>query len=371
MNRKPKILISGGGTGGHVFPAISIAHALKQMAPGAEILFVGAEGRMEMEKVPAAGFRIVGLPVRGFHRKEVWKNVHTLVKLARSLNQADSLLREFAPDVVVGVGGYASGPVLRKAQARGIPTLIQEQNSFAGLTNKWLAARAQKICVAWEGMEKYFPSDRILVTGNPVRQDIIDMEGKKEEGLSVFNFRENSPVVLVLGGSQGARTINRAVLAGYRSLLDAGYQLLWQTGSLYLDTVRKETGKKIPDGMVITDFIARMDLAYAVAGMIVSRAGAGTLSELCLAGKPAILVPSPNVAGDHQTRNAMALVNRKAARMIPDAETEKTLIKSCLGLLADKVAREELAVNIKKMARPEAARQIAKEVLKLVKTEKE
>ncbi|HDJ32733.1 MAG TPA: UDP-N-acetylglucosamine--N-acetylmuramyl-(pentapeptide) pyrophosphoryl-undecaprenol N-acetylglucosamine transferase, partial [Bacteroidetes bacterium] len=196
MNRKPKILISGGGTGGHVFPAISIAHALKQMAPGAEILFVGAEGRMEMDKVPAAGYRIVGLPVSGFHRKEVWKNVHTMLKLARSLSRADSVLREFAPDVVVGVGGYASGPVLRRAQAREIPTLIQEQNSYAGLTNKWLASRARKICVAWEGMEKYFPADKILITGNPVRQDIIDLEGKKEEGLSVFGFRASSPVVL-------------------------------------------------------------------------------------------------------------------------------------------------------------------------------
>ncbi|RPH33079.1 MAG: undecaprenyldiphospho-muramoylpentapeptide beta-N-acetylglucosaminyltransferase [Bacteroidales bacterium] len=361
-----KIIVSGGGTGGHIFPAISIANALKEIQPDVEILFVGAEGKMEMEKVPNAGYKIVGLPVAGFQRKLSLKTFTFFWKLFKSMMKARKVLKEFKPDALVGVGGYASGPMLKTAQKKGIPTLIQEQNSYAGVTNRLLAKKAQTICVAYEGMEKYFPADKIIMTGNPVRQDLVNLESKKEEALKYFDVPEGQKVILVLGGSLGAKTLNRSLM-GY--MKEIGEQqditLIWQTGKLYHADIKKELEGFDAKNVRLYDFITRMDLAFSISDLIVSRAGAGTISELCLVGKPTILIPSPNVTEDHQTKNAQALVKKNAAVMIDDLSAPKELVVVAFELLKNVERSAELSRNILALALPNAARVIAEKVLKL------
>lgn len=364
MSRHKKIIISGGGTGGHIFPAISIANALKKIDSGIEILFVGAEGRMEMEKVPAAGYRIIGLPVAGFYRSLSLRNFQVIAKLMRSLLKARKVLKEFQPDVVVGVGGYASGPVLRQAGRMNIPTLIQEQNSYAGVTNKLLAKRASVICTAYEGMEKYFPAEKIIITGNPVRQSYENLKTVKEEALSFFRLSKEKPVVLVLGGSLGAGSINNSLSSNIEKMKSSEVQWLWQTGKYYFENVNALVSVSFSDNINVHDFINRMDYAYAAADIIVSRAGAGTISELCLVGKPVILIPSPNVAEDHQTKNARALSDRNAAVFIADKDAS-TLVDEAVKLITDNHKREELSGNIALMAKKEADIRIAEEVIKL------
>jgi UDP-N-acetylglucosamine--N-acetylmuramyl-(pentapeptide) pyrophosphoryl-undecaprenol N-acetylglucosamine transferase len=363
--RHKRIIISGGGTGGHIFPAISVANALRRMDPGTEILFVGAEGRMEMEKVPAAGYKIVGLPIRGFSRSLTPKNIQVLFRLFRSLLMAKKIIREFEPDVVVGVGGYASGPVLKQASKMGIPTLIQEQNSYAGVTNKLLAKKASVICVAYDGMEKYFPAAKIIKTGNPVRQNFDNINTLKNEALNFFRLKKDVPVVLVLGGSLGAGTINKSLSDNIAKIRDTGIQWLWQTGKIYFESVNTLLTGSPCENIVAVDFINRMDYAFAAADVIISRAGAGTISELCLVGKPVILVPSPNVAEDHQTKNALALTYRNAAIMISDRDALSRLVDEAIRLISDLKEREELSSNIKSMADRDADIRIADEVLKL------
>jgi UDP-N-acetylglucosamine--N-acetylmuramyl-(pentapeptide) pyrophosphoryl-undecaprenol N-acetylglucosamine transferase len=366
LQRPERIIISGGGTGGHIFPAISIANALRKINPDIEILFVGADGRMEMEKIPAAGYTIVGLPVAGLQRRFTLKNITVLVKLFRSLGKAKKVIREFKPDVVVGVGGYASGPVLRQAGRMGIPTLIQEQNSYAGVTNKLLAKRASSICVAYDGMEKYFPAEKIIKTGNPVRQNFDNLKSLENEALSFFNLKNEFPVVLVLGGSLGAGSINNSLSENINKLRDSDCQWLWQTGKHYFENVKALVSLSFSDNISVHGFINRMDYAYAAADIIVSRAGAGTISELCLVGKPVILVPSPNVAEDHQTRNARALSEREAAILITDSQAVNTLVDEAIRLISDKTKRDLLSENIVKMADRDADVRIAEEVLKLI-----
>jgi len=367
MNRQrhKKIIISGGGTGGHIFPAISVANALRRIDAGTEILFVGALGRMEMEKVPEAGYRIIGLPVEGFKRKLTLKNINVLLKFFRSLRMAKKILGEFGPDVVVGVGGYASGPVLRQAGLMGIPTLIQEQNSYAGVTNKLLARKASVICVAYEGMAKYFPGDKIIMTGNPVRQNLDNLQNLKKEAISFFNLRSDQPVVLVLGGSLGAGSINHSLTENIAKLGNSGCQWLWQTGKYYYENVNERVSLSGFDNIVVNDFINRMDYAFAAADIIVSRAGAGTISELCLVGKPVILVPSPNVAEDHQTRNALALSQKGAAVLIPDSLAAESLADEAIKLISDLNKRNLLSGNISKLAERNADIRIAEEVIRL------
>ena len=330
-----RVIISGGGTGGHIFPAISIANALRKIDPGIEILFVGAEGRMEMEKIPAAGYKIIGLPVTGIQRRFTLKNIKVLMKLLKSLNMAKKVIKEFKPDVVVGVGGYASGPVLRKAGKMGIPTLIQEQNSYAGLTNRLLAKRASRICVAYDGMEKYFPAEKIIKTGNPVRQNFDNLKNLQYEALAFFNLKKSFPVILVLGGSLGAGSINKGLSENINLLRDSDCQWLWQTGKHYYENIKALVSLSFSENISVHSFINRMDYAYAAADIIVSRAGAGTISELCLVGKPVILVPSPNVAEDHQTKNAKALSEKEAAVLIPDNQTIKSLVCEAVKLVSD------------------------------------
>ncbi len=365
LQKHKKIIISGGGTGGHIFPAISIANALRRMDPGTEILFVGAEGRMEMDKVPASGYKIKGLPVAGFYRSLTPKNLIVLYKLIESLFLARGIIRDFKPDVVVGVGGYVSGPVLRQAGRLGIPTLIQEQNSYAGVTNKLLARKASVICVAYDGMEKYFPAEKIIKTGNPVRQTYDNLENLHDEALSFFSLDKNSPVILVLGGSLGAGTINKSLSGNIQKMTDSGYQWLWQTGKLYYENVNALVNLSSCKAISVHDFINRMDYAFAAADIIVSRAGAGTISELCLVGKPVILVPSPNVAEDHQKRNAEALCIRDAAIMVQDSEALDNLVDEAIKLVSDRKRRSVLSENIKAMADREADVRIANEILKL------
>jgi len=360
-----RIIISGGGTGGHIFPALSIANALKIIDPKTEILFVGAQGRMEMEKVPAAGYKIIGLPVEGLKRKLTLQNFRVLLNLLKSLRMAKRILRDYNPDVVVGVGGYASGPVLRKAAAAGIPTLIQEQNSYAGLTNRLLARKAARICVAYDNMDRYFPEDKIVFTGNPVRADIAHNKNLRKNALLHFGLKENKKIVLVLGGSLGSATINNSVLAGLDSLSEKGYQLVWQTGRYYFDKMRHASSHYANESIKVMGFIDRMDMAYSIADVIVSRAGAGTISELCIAAKPAVLVPSPNVAEDHQTKNAMALKNKNAAIMISDEDAEEELIMEVIAIANDIERSELLVKNIKQLAIYDSDRRIAEEVLKL------
>jgi UDP-N-acetylglucosamine--N-acetylmuramyl-(pentapeptide) pyrophosphoryl-undecaprenol N-acetylglucosamine transferase len=367
-NIKNRIIISGGGTGGHVFPAIAIAGALKERKPDVEILFVGAENRLEMEKIPEAGFRIKGLPVEGFKRKLSIYNIRVIIKLFRSLSMARNIIKEFDPDVVVGVGGYASGPVLRSAAAMGIPTLIQEQNSFAGITNKLLSRKASRICVAFDGMEKFFPSDKIVKTGNPVRKEIKNVRSAefRSEGYEYFNLNGNSDTLLILGGSLGARTINQGVMKNIGQIKDSGIQILWQCGKYYYPGAKQSIEDSGTRNIILKDFISRMELAYAVSDVIISRAGAITISELCHAGKPAILVPSPNVAEDHQTRNAMALVEKSAAICLADNEAEQNMIPVALELLKDKERMRTMSVNISSLVIEDSAGRIAEEVLRLM-----
>lgn len=378
-NKAPRIIISGGGTGGHIFPAVSIANAIRELCPEAEILFVGAEGRMEMQRVPDAGYRIIGLPVAGFDRQHLWRNFSVILKLLRSQWKARKIIKEFRPQVAVGVGGYASGPTLKTAGMMGIPTLIQEQNSYAGVTNKLLAQKADRICVAYEGMEKFFPSEKILLTGNPVRQSLLDNQITRETAASAFGFNPNLKTVLVLGGSLGARTINQTLAAGL-ALMKAHpeVQFIWQTGKIYIDQVKAAitafTGEAVRNARVgsipnlyVMDFIKNMNNAYTLADLVISRAGAGSISEFCLLGKPVILVPSPNVAEDHQTKNALALVNKDAALYVKDAEAQEKLLDTALETVADDELLKQLSVNIAKLALPDSARIIAEEVLKLIK----
>lgn len=365
MRKDKRIIIGGGGTGGHVFPAISIAQALKRKEPGIEILFVGAENKLEMEKVPEAGFKIVGLPVAGFQRKISIKNVTFFTKLLRSVHKSVTIIKNFRPDLAIGVGGYASGPILRAAARRNIPIAIQEQNSYAGVTNRMLARKAKKIFVAYEGMEKYFPGEKILLTGNPVRADLRDTGKRREEGLKHFGLEEGKPVVLVIGGSLGARTINKSILKGLDQFGKEN-QLIWQTGKYYYDDIKIAAGEISNRAIKIQAFIKNMEYAFAVADVIISRAGAGTISELALVGKPVILVPSPNVAEDHQTKNAMALASKGAAIHVADRDAETELVRTCVKLLNDEKKRKNLSNNIRKMALPDSADRIADEILKMI-----
>ena len=354
-----RYLISGGGTGGHIFPAVSIANALKELDPEAEILFVGALGRMEMERVPQAGYEIVGLPVRGFDRKKPWKNVSVLIDLSKSIRQVKKIIRDFKPNVGVGVRGYASGAAMWAAAKMGIPILLQEQNGFAGVTNKILKDKAAKICVAYEGMEKFFPADKIILTGNPVRQNLLD--GRKSED-------DGRKTLLIIGGSLGARTINEAVIAGLKELTNAGIKVVWQTGKVYYEKCKAAwEAAGSPANIECLDFLSDMPDRYANADLVISRAGASSISEICLLGKPAILVPSPNVAEDHQTHNAMALVNKDAAVLVRDAEAAEKLIATALELLNDPKRLKTLQTNVLKLAQKDSAKRIAEEVIALAK----
>jgi len=370
MKTKMHIIISGGGTGGHIFPAISIANALKAKLPDAEFLFVGAEGRMEMERVPQAGYEIIGLPIMGFDRKNLLRNIKVIFSLLKSLLKARKIIREFKPDVVVGVGGYASGAVLQAANWAKVPTVLQEQNSFAGVTNKLLAKKASLICVAYEGMERFFPKDKIILTGNPTRELKIKNEELKE-AYDFFGFNQNRKTLLIIGGSLGARTINESIVSGLETLGRADIQIIWQTGKFYKDEMirrsaeyfTKKTQIFMPE-LLTMDFVSRMDYAYGIADLVISRAGASSISELCLLGKAAILVPSPNVAEDHQTHNAMALVNKNAAVLVKDGEAREKLVDTALELINSDL--KELQENIVKLALPNAANRIADEILKLI-----
>ena len=355
-----RYLISGGGTGGHIFPAVSIANALKELDPEAEILFVGALGRMEMERVPQAGYQIVGLPVRGFNRSQPWKNVSVLMDLAKSIRMVKKIIRDFRPDVGVGVGGYASGAAMWAAAQMGIPILLQEQNGFAGVTNKILKDKAAKICVAYEGMERFFPKEKIILTGNPVRQNLT--EGQRTKGPS----GQDKKRLLVIGGSLGARTINEAVSEGIKELTKEGVKVVWQTGKSYYERCQAAwEAAGSPANIEVHDFLSDMPDQYANADLVISRAGASSISELCLLGKPAILVPSPNVAEDHQTHNAMALVNKDAAVIVRDADAAEQLIPTALALIQDDKRLATLHTNILKLAQRDSAKRIAEEVIKL------
>lgn len=362
-----RIIISGGGTGGHIYPAIAIANALKKEDPSIEILFVGAEGKMEMEKVPKAGYQIVGLPIVGIKREVSFDNVAFPVKLTRSLLKARTILRSFRPNVAVGVGGFASGPLLMVASLLGIPTLIQEQNSYAGITNKLLARRATTICVAYPGMESFFAKRKIKLLGNPVRSDIIGSGTKRAEALAFFGFANHRKTLFIMGGSLGARSINESIREGLKKLSDAGYQVVWQTGKAYIQTALDTVAHVGGDHIRAFDFLYDMDLAYAVADVVISRAGALSVSELCLAAKPAILVPYPAASEDHQTKNAMSLIRQNAALLVTDAYASRDLIETAIRLLEDPGKQKELKNNIAKLARPEAATEIAQEVIKLIK----
>ncbi len=366
-NPAVRVIISGGGTGGHIFPAIAIANAINRLRPDAEILFVGATGKMEMEKVPAAGYRIIGLNISGIERSLSPKNLLFPIKLAGSLTQSMGIIRNFRPDAVVGVGGFASGPVMLAATVRGIPTIIQEQNSYAGITNKVLGRRAKRICVAYPEMGRFFPSNRIVLTGNPVRQDILNMEGKREAGLATFNLDPTKKTLLVIGGSLGARSINQSVEAHLDAFIKADVQVVWQTGKLFLDQATKAVEEKGAKNIRVQAFITTMDQAYAVADVVLSRAGASSISELCIVGKPAVLVPFPFAAEDHQTMNAMALVQRNAAILVPDGKAMEQACNKALDLLMDEGKRNELMANIKELALPNADTQIANEILNLIR----
>jgi len=360
-----KIIISGGGTGGHIFPAISIANALVKIDPSTEILFVGANGRMEMERVPAAGYKIIGLDISGIQRGSILKNLSLPFKLMGSIWKAMKIIREFKPDAVVGVGGYASGPLLYAASMKGVPALIQEQNSFAGVTNKKLGKKAKKICVAFDGMEAFFPKDKIIKTGNPVRRESVDIAGKREAAYAEFNLSPAKKTILVVGGSLGARTLNDSVINDLDKITSSDVQLIWQTGKHYYADIIRLLGKEVHPNVRILEFLNRMDLAYAAADIIISRAGAGTIAELCIVGKPVILVPSPNVAEDHQTKNAKTLVQENAAVYLADRLASRKLIREALALLDDDKMQKALSDNISKLARPDADITIANEVFAL------
>ncbi|MDR2118796.1 MAG: undecaprenyldiphospho-muramoylpentapeptide beta-N-acetylglucosaminyltransferase [Tannerellaceae bacterium] len=367
MKQSCRIIISGGGTGGHIFPAIAIANTLKARCPDAEILFVGADSRMEMERVPAAGYRIVGLPVSGLDRTHPLKNIHVVIRLIKSLRLAKKLVREFNPDIAVGVGGYAAAPTLWAAARQRIPILIQEQNSYAGLTNKLLARKAERICVAYGGMEAFFPADRIVVTGNPVRKDLEETAGRRSEALAFFGLSPEKKTILVTGGSLGARTVNCSIWEHLDALSDAGIQLIWQTGRVYYGEARKRLeAHRENKSFRCADFITRMDYAYAAADLVISRAGAGAISELCLLAKPAILVPSPNVAEDHQTKNAQALVEQGAAILVPDRDAGQRLVPRALEIVHDDARLLELSRRIASLAQHHSAERIADEVLRII-----
>ena len=361
-----RVIISGGGTGGHIFPAISIANAVKALRPDAKILFVGALGRMEMQRVPAAGYDIKGLPICGFDRKNLLKNIKVLYKIWKSQRMAKKIIKDFQPQVAVGVGGYASGPTLNKAAAMGIPCLIQEQNSYAGVTNKLLAKKAEKICVAYDGMERFFPADKIIKTGNPVRQSLLETTVSHEDAVRSFELDTTKKTILLVGGSLGARTINESVLQHLDLIRNSGVQFIWQTGKYYHAQIMEQLQKEgKPDNLVVTDFISDMGAAYQAADLVISRAGASSISEFCLIGKPVILVPSPNVAEDHQTKNAMALVNVKAAIYVKDSEASKRLMPLAVDTVKDEEKLASLKEHILKLALPDSAEIIAKEVIKL------
>lgn len=357
-----RILIGGGGTGGHVFPAIAIADALKDMLPAAEFLFVGARGKLEMEKVPEAGYAIEGLPVAGFQRRLSLKNVSFFFKLAASMRISRRIIRRFRPHVAVGVGGYASGPILKAAGRKDIPVLIQEQNSYAGVTNRLLARSARRICVAYEHMDRYFPADKIVLTGNPIRRNLLGGDRDRTAGLKTFSLEEGKKTLLVVGGSLGARTLNRSLMGDIRKLDREDLQVIWQCGKFYHGEVEQAVRESGLKNLRVLPFISRMDQAYALADVIISRAGAISISELCVVGKPVILVPSPNVAEDHQTRNAEALVQRSAALMVKDGEAEAQLVETALQLMDEEDTRLMLGKHIKELAIDDAARRIASEL---------
>lgn len=360
-----RVIVSGGGTGGHIFPALSIANAVKAKCPEAEILFVGAENRMEMQRVPAAGYRIIGLPVSGFDRKNLLKNIAVLWRLMKSRCKARRIIRDFAPHVAVGVGGYASGPTLKEAGAMGIPTLLQEQNSYAGVTNKLLAKQAACICVAYEGMERFFPKEKIKLTGNPVRQNLLDATITHDEAVRTFGLDPTRKTVLIVGGSLGARTLNESMLAAWDALKDSDVQFIWQTGKYYYDDITRQLeGRELPN-VHVCDFISSMDAAYAAADLVISRAGAGSISEFCLLGKAVILVPSPNVSEDHQTKNALALVSKDAALYVKDVDAPTALIPLALDAVKDEARLSALSQNILTLAFHHSAEVIADEVIAL------
>jgi len=360
-----KIIFSGGGTGGHIFPAVAIANEIKRLVPHVEILFVGALGKMEMEKVPAAGYKIIGVPIAGLQRKFTLVNLKLPFLIIQSLLKTRKIISDFKPDVVVGTGGYASGPLLKAATSKGIPALLQEQNSYAGITNKLLSKKASRVCVAYENMDEFFPKEKLILTGNPVRQDIIDITFKRDEGFSYFNLDKNKKVILVVGGSLGARGINEALCEGLNLLVDKDIQVIWQTGKTFYEIAKKQTASSESKNVKVVDFISRMDLAYAVADIVISRAGAGAISELCIVKKPSILVPLLTAAEDHQTKNAMALVNKKAAILVRDDQTKKYLVQQAISLIENASLCNELSENCATMAKPDSTNKIAREVLKL------
>lgn len=367
MDKKLKVIISGGGTGGHIFPAISIANALRALRPDAQILFVGAIDRMEMQRVPAAGYKIKGLPICGFDRQHKLKNIKVLFKIWKSQRMAKKIIKDFKPDVVVGVGGFASGPTLNTAASMGVPCLIQEQNSYAGVTNKLLAKKAEKICVAYEGMERFFPAEKIIMTGNPVRQALLNTKISREDAVKSFGLNPEKKTILLLGGSLGARTINVSVLLHLDLVKSTDVQFIWQTGSYYSAAIAEELkGENIPN-LKVTDFITDMATAYKAADLVISRAGASSISEFCLIGKPVILVPSPNVAEDHQTKNALALSSKNAAIHVKDADAPANLLELAVHTVNDDKRLKELSENVQKLALPDSAEIIAKEVIKLVR----
>ena len=366
-----RVLISGGGTGGHIFPAVSIANALRELDPTCEILFVGALGRMEMERVPQAGYPIVGLPVKGFDRSKPWRNIRVVIDLLRSMWQVRKIIRDFRPDVGVGVGGYASGAAMKVAAKMGVPILLQEQNGFAGVTNKLLKDDAKKICVAYEGMERFFPKEKLILTGNPVRQNL--KEGTTEQAIQYFNtefgmhFTAERKTLLIIGGSLGARRINESIIAHLDELIESGIQVIWQTGKNYFADCKAALShaQKPNHPILCTDFISQMPQAYALADLVISRAGASSISELCLLGKPSVLVPSPNVAEDHQTHNAMALVRKDAAILVKDVDAKEQMVQTALTLINDDAQLKTLQTNILSLALPDSARLIAEEVIQL------
>jgi UDP-N-acetylglucosamine--N-acetylmuramyl-(pentapeptide) pyrophosphoryl-undecaprenol N-acetylglucosamine transferase len=358
-----KFILSGGGTGGHIYPAIAIANELKTRFPDAEFLFVGAQDKMEMQKVPQAGYKIKGLWISGIQRRLTLDNSLFPLKLMSSLLKSRTIIREFKPDVVIGTGGFASGPLLQVAAMAGIPTVIQEQNSFPGITNKWLSKKANKICVAYENLERFFPKNKLILTGNPVRQDFIDIESKREEGIQFFNLDPKKKTLLVLGGSLGARRVNQLIEKELKNFLSQDVQVIWQCGKLYF-----EDYKKYNEGDVqVMAFIERMDLVYAAADIVISRAGASSVSELCIVGKPVIFIPSPNVAEDHQTKNAQAIVDRKGAIMLKETELDSQFGLVFEALLKDQGKQNQLSENIKLLAKPEATKQIVDEIVKLIR----
>lgn len=370
QQHKLRVIISGGGTGGHIFPALAIANAIRKLNPETEFLFVGAQGKMEMEKVPAAGYKIEGLWISGIKRELTIDNLSFPFKVLSSVSKALRIIREFKPDVAVGVGGYASGPLLYAASLKNIPCLIQEQNSYPGITNKILAKRVQKICVAYDGMEKYFPKEKILLTGNPVRENVLKIEGKRQEAFSFFRLNPEKKTILVVGGSQGARSINRSILAGLNEIRHADVQVVWQTGKLFYDEAQNAVSSAGMENVRVFDFISQMDFAYAAADLIVSRAGASTVSEILLVGKPSVMVPLPTAAEDHQTKNIEAMVRKNAALMVRDADASAQLVATALATLRDEQLLKSLASNAAAQALPNSAEKIAGEVIALAKEKK-